>query len=140
MHSCTIPCGFSTVYIGCGKFSQKSQKNGQGYGNISWFIWPIRCMVAPIFHNKCSKNLPSFGPSLTPSGVFPALLLFLHPVVFPAFLLVLHPVVFPALLLVLHQVVFPALLLVLIRVAHQVPSKVRFLVVCLVLGQVLHPV
>ena len=58
MQICTFACGFSTEYIGCGKFSQKSPKNGQGYGNISWFIWPLNCMVAPILHNKCSKNQP----------------------------------------------------------------------------------
>ena len=67
-------------------------------------------MVAPIFHNKCNKNQPK--------GILDA---------------DLHHLMW-------CSTNFPALLLVLIRVAHQVPSQVRFLVVCLVLGQVLHPV
>ena len=110
MHSCTIPCGaactFSTVYWVC----KISPKHGPGYGNIFWFIWPLHCMVAPIFHNKCSKNQPK--------GILDA---DLH-----------HPM--------WYSTHLSAFLLVLIRVAHQVSSKVRFLVVCLVLGQVLHPV
>ena len=90
MHSCTIACGFSTVYIWvwdiqptqvrflvvCLVLGQvihpvvfpalllvlhkvgvlSFTKNGLGYGNISWFILPLHCMVAPILHNKCSKN------------------------------------------------------------------------------------
>ena len=110
MHSCTIKCGFSIVFIGCGKFSQKSPKKWQGYRKNTRFIWPLHCMVAPIFHNKCSKNQPK--------GILDE---FLH-----------HPM--------WCSTHFPALHLVLNQVAHQVPSQVRFLVVCLVFGQVLHPV
>ena len=111
-------------------------KNGQGYENKFWFIWPLHCMVAPILHNKCSKY-PTKGilnaflhHPMWCSTHFPVLSQVRFLVVCLVLGQVLHPVWNPAIILVLHQIVFPPLFLVLIRVAHQVPSQVRFLVVC----------